>query len=206
MIVEFTNESLVYKQPMLAGQVFGFECLLTNIYHSKTTSNTMAEIVQVKKALMLKVFEAFPLFEELFWKSHIFECYKMFVKKDDITYRIGHFQKDEVEEMVEHFKLQRIEPIEIQETAKDLIFVRGYVEITLKEEGSALDRPSLNSNNSEFASPFTFISRLDEVVVKVKEPSYFLVGELDYELFDRLSVRMSRTGGKSYKLNKKKSS
>lgn len=182
MIVEFTNESLVYKQPMLAGQVFGFECLLTNIYHSKTTSNTMAEIVQVKKALMLKVFEAFPLFEELFWKRHIFECYKMFVKKDDITYRIGHFQKDEVEEMVEHFKLQRIDPIEIQETAKDLIFVRGYVEIILKEEGSALksDRPSINSGNSEFASPFTFISRLDEVVVKVKEPSYFLVGELDY--------------------------
>jgi hypothetical protein len=44
------------------------------------------------------------------------------------------------------------------------------------------------------------------VVLKVKEPSYFLVGELDYELFDRLSVRMSRAGSKTFKLNKKKSS
>jgi hypothetical protein len=47
---------------------------------------------------------------------------------------------------------------------------------------------------------------LDEVIIKVKEPSLFLVGELDYELFDRLSVRMSRAGAKSFKNNKKKSS
>jgi hypothetical protein len=88
----------------------------------------------------------------------------MFVKKDDITYRIGNFQKEEVEEMVQHFKLERIEPIEINETAKDLIFIRGHVEIISKEEGSALnksDRPSIaHSANSEFASPFTFVSRL----------------------------------------------
>jgi hypothetical protein len=79
---------------MLAGQVFGFECLVTNIYHSKTTSNTLAEVVQVKKNLMLKIFDTFPLFEEKFWKTHIFQCYKMFVRKDDITFRIGHFQKE----------------------------------------------------------------------------------------------------------------
>lgn len=47
---------------MLAGQVFGFECLVTNIYHSKTTSNTLAEVVQVKKNLMLKIFDTFPIF------------------------------------------------------------------------------------------------------------------------------------------------
>jgi hypothetical protein len=74
----------------------------------------------------------------------------MFVKKDDITYRIGHFQKDEVHDMIEHFKLQRIDPIVITETSKDLIFIRGYVEIIVKEEGSAIksDRPSINSSNS----------------------------------------------------------
>lgn len=47
---------------MLAGNVFGFESLLTNIYHSKATANTMAEIVQVKKNLMIKIFDAFPKF------------------------------------------------------------------------------------------------------------------------------------------------
>jgi hypothetical protein len=66
------------------------------------------------------------------------------------------------------------------------------------------DRPSLGTGNSEFASPFTFISRMDEVLVKIKEPSYFLVGELDYEQFERVSVRMSRVGGKSFKVNAKK--
>jgi CRP-like cAMP-binding protein len=90
--VEFTNESIVYKQPMLAGDTFGFESMVTNLYHSKATANTMAEVVQLKKSLMIRIFEAFPQFETLFWKSHIFQCYKMFVKKDDITYRIGHFQ------------------------------------------------------------------------------------------------------------------
>ena len=60
---------------------------------------------------MLKIFDTFPQFEEQFWKSHIFECYKMFVKKDDITFRIGHFQKEEVMEMIGHFKLERLEPI-----------------------------------------------------------------------------------------------
>jgi hypothetical protein len=57
----------------------------------------------------------------------------MFVKKDDITFRIGHFSKDEVQEMISHFKLERIEPIEIEETSKDLIFIRGYAEIIVKE-------------------------------------------------------------------------
>lgn len=47
---------------MLAGQVFGFESLCTNTYHSKATANTMAEIVQVKKSLMTKIFNTFPQF------------------------------------------------------------------------------------------------------------------------------------------------
>lgn len=206
--VEFTNESLAYKENMLAGQVFGFESLVTNIYHSKTTSNTMTEIVQIKKNLMLKIFDTFPKFEEHFWKSRIFECYKMFVKKDDITFCIGHFQKDELRDMIEHFRLERIEPIEIENTAKDLIFLRGHAEITQKEEVSAVksERPSINTNSPEYADPFTFVSRLDESIVRVKEPSYFLVGELDYELFEHLSVRMSRAGGKSLKVPKTKSS
>jgi CRP-like cAMP-binding protein len=47
---------------MLAGDTFGFESLATNLYHSKATANTMAEIVQVKKALMIRIFDAFPQF------------------------------------------------------------------------------------------------------------------------------------------------
>lgn len=66
---------------MLAGQMFGFESLLSSIYHSKVTSNTMTEIWKVKKALMVKLFESFPLIEEAFWKTHVFQCYKMFLRK-----------------------------------------------------------------------------------------------------------------------------
>lgn len=53
----------------------------------------MAQIVQIKKPLIIRIFDAFSQFEVLSWKSHIFHCYKMFVKKDDLTYRIGHFQE-----------------------------------------------------------------------------------------------------------------
>jgi hypothetical protein len=56
----------------------------------------MAEIICIKKACIEKIFETFPNIEESFWKKHIFQCYKMFVKKDDITYQIGHLQKDEL--------------------------------------------------------------------------------------------------------------
>jgi CRP-like cAMP-binding protein len=48
---------------MLAGQAFGFEGLVTNIYHSKVTAKTMAEIVQVKTSLILKIFDTFPKIE-----------------------------------------------------------------------------------------------------------------------------------------------
>lgn len=61
-IVEFTNENIVYKQPMLAGDTFGFDSIVTNLYHSKATANTMAEIVQVKKSLITRVFDVFPQF------------------------------------------------------------------------------------------------------------------------------------------------
>ncbi|CAM6001191.1 unnamed protein product [Sphagnum balticum] len=99
---------------MLAGQVFGFEAMVTNTYHSKATANTMAQIIQVKKNCLIKIFETFPNIELEFWKRHIFQCYKMFVKKDDITFKIGHLQKEEVMEMVAGFKLQRIEVSEIE--------------------------------------------------------------------------------------------
>lgn len=52
----------------------------------------MAEIVQIKKSLIIRIMDAFPQFEALYWKAHIFHCYKMFVNKEDLTYRIGHFQ------------------------------------------------------------------------------------------------------------------
>lgn len=93
-----------------------------------------------------------------------------------------------------------------------MIFIRGNVEVFNKDEGSAVkskkskegERHSLNSNSSEIATPFSFISRIDEVIIKIREPSYFLIGELDYSMFDRVSSRLSR-GGKSWKLQKKSS-
>ena len=54
----------------------------------------MAEIIQIKKSLLLKIFYAFPGVEEAFWKNHIFQSYKMFVKKDDISYQISHVHKE----------------------------------------------------------------------------------------------------------------
>ena len=53
---------MVYKEPMLPGECFGFEGLVTNIYHSTAVTNTMAEIVKVKKSLILKLFDTFPDF------------------------------------------------------------------------------------------------------------------------------------------------
>ncbi|CAM5999246.1 unnamed protein product [Sphagnum balticum] len=207
-MVEFTNDNLVYKESMLAGQVFGFEGIVTNIYHSKATANTMAQIIQVKKSCIIKIFETFPNIELEFWKSHIFQCYKMFVKKDDITFKIGHLQKEEVMEMVSGFKLQRIEVGEIEETEKDMIFIRGNVEVvsSLESENKSKvvskERESKYDIKSEAATPFHFISKLEDCVVKIKEPSYFLVGEIDYDMFDRMSMRMSR-GGRSWKIQRK---
>lgn len=93
-MVEFTKENMVYKEPMLAGQLFGFESLVTNIYHSKVTANTMADIVQIKKSLLAKIFDNLPALEESFWKQNMFQAYKMFLRKEDISYRISHIQKD----------------------------------------------------------------------------------------------------------------
>ncbi len=108
-MVEFTNESMVYKEPMLAGQLFGFESLVTNIYHSKATANTMADIVQVKKSLLAKIFDSLPAVEEAFWKQHLFQAYKMFLRKEDISYRISHIQKDILQALVSPFRYPPIE-------------------------------------------------------------------------------------------------
>jgi hypothetical protein len=61
----------------------------------------------------------------------------MFLRKDDITYNISHVVKEELMEMIEHFKLERIEPTEMECNTKDMIFVRGFVEVYNKDEGSA---------------------------------------------------------------------
>jgi len=96
-----------------------------------------------------------------------------------------------------------------------MIFIRGYVEIVNKEEGSAMaiksackikegDRRSarsLNASNIEIAAPFAFISRSDELSIKIRDPSYFLIGDLDYSNFDKISSRMSRGGGGARGMN-----
>lgn len=212
-MVEFTNENMVYKEPMLAGQVFGFESLVTNVYHSKATANTMAEILQVKKSLVIKILETFPLFEEAFWKNNIFQCYKMFLKKEDISYRISHIQKEVVENMVASFRLRRIDPATIDDPEEDMIFIRGNAETSYKDERSVpqgsnsykkLSRDKdMGSSFTETCSPFYFVSRLKEGTLRIKEPSIFLVGELDYEVFELESMRLSRNT--SWKKTKKES-
>lgn len=117
---------------MLAGQVFGFESLVTNIYHSKATANTMAEILQVKKSYLTKIFDSFPSVEEAFWKSHIFQCYKMFLKKEDISYRISHIHKDTLEHLINSFRLLRIDPRNIDNPEDDMIFIRGNIDVTYR--------------------------------------------------------------------------
>jgi hypothetical protein len=133
----------------------------------------------------------------------------MFVKKDDITYRIGHFHEEELKEMIENFCLVKIQPSLIDSFEQDMIFIRGHVEIIPKDEDQPLsdknsehERISLPENNPFTASPFAFISKMDEVIIKIKETSLFLVGDLDYELFEKLSARLSKTGSK---LSKKQS-
>lgn len=41
--------------------------------------------------------------------------------------------------------------------------------------------------------PFFLASRLIECTIRVKEPSYFLVGQLDYEVFELEAMRPSRS-------------
>ena len=203
-MVEFTNHKLVYKEPMLAGQVFGFESLLTNIYHSKATANTMAEIVQVKKSLLLKIFVTFPEVEEVFWKNHIFQCYKMFHRTNEISFRISQLQKSQLEIQLTNFKLFCIEPRIIEDPSDDMIFIRGNIEVTTaRDEKSIMSSPLFKKMSkesdplisTESAAPFYFISKLTETTVRVKEPSIFLVGSLDYEVFELESMRLSRTTG-----------
>lgn len=60
------------------------------------------------------------------------------------------------------------------------------------------------SATSENVTPFNFISRLRDATLRVKEPSIFLVGELDYEIFEVESMRISRNT--SWKKTAKKDS
>jgi hypothetical protein len=102
----------------------------------------------------------------------------MFVKKDDITYRIGHFQELELKEIIESFYLLKIQPSVINDFDKDMIFIRGHVEVHT-DEGTAIsekkiegekekERISLPENSPYAAYPFEFISRNDEIVINVK--------------------------------------
>jgi len=61
VIVEFVNKNMVYKEPMLVGEVFGFESMLTNVFHTQVTANSMVEVVRVKSYLVTRVFDCFPM-------------------------------------------------------------------------------------------------------------------------------------------------
>ena len=161
---------------MLSGQVFGFESLVTNIYHSKATANTMAEIVLVKKSLILKIFDTFPQIEEAFWKSEIFQCYKMFHRKDEVSYRISQLQKEQLEQLIANFKLKCIGPDILEDPDDDMIFIRGNIEVTtVRDEKSILSTLIKKSSSetdyivsTETAPPFYFASRFVDNTIKIK--------------------------------------
>ena len=110
----------------------------------------------------------------------------MFVKKEDISYRISHIHKDTLEHLISTFKLVRLEPGTLENPEEDMIFIRGNIDITYREEKSqnsgslsykkmSRDRDAF-STTSENVPPFYFISRLREINLRIKESTIFLVG------------------------------
>ena len=46
----FSNENAIYKESYNQGEMFGFESIVTPIYHSTTTANTMVTAMSIKKS------------------------------------------------------------------------------------------------------------------------------------------------------------
>jgi hypothetical protein len=81
----------------------------------------------------------------------------------------------------------------VEEYEEDLIFIRGNIEIvTARDERAMASSPLMRKLSKETdplvcvesASPFYFISKLGVASIRVKEPSLFLSGHLDYDIFE----------------------
>jgi hypothetical protein len=47
--------------------------------------------------------DAFPEFEEMFWKRHLFQLYKMFLSRNDLTFHLSHLKRKTIDELLEKF-------------------------------------------------------------------------------------------------------
>lgn len=102
----------------------------------------------------------------------------MFVRKEDISNRIGHLFEDEMHDLIRNFTLQRFEAGD-HEVTKDMIYLRGDVEI-------------IDSGVAQNVYPFIFLSSEEDITLRVRKYSYLLVGKLDHEIFDRAALRQSK--------------
>lgn len=92
-----------------------------------------------------------------------------------------------------------------------MIFVRGNIEVILGREDKSVVSPNrvkrqLTKEDQTVENlnyPFYFVSRLVECSVKIKEPSLFLIGQVDYEMFELEAIRSSRNGTSVRNMKKK---
>ena len=56
-------KNAIFKQTYLTGDIIGFESLVSNIYRSTATANTMVTTIAIKKSNIQKIMDTFPRFE-----------------------------------------------------------------------------------------------------------------------------------------------
>ena len=44
------NEDNIYKESLINGEIIGFESIVSNVYHSSATANTMVTVRYIKKS------------------------------------------------------------------------------------------------------------------------------------------------------------
>ena len=75
-----------------------------------------------------------------------------------------------------------------------MIFIRGNIEVTIIHDDKSIMTPSFKRSptkekedpivSTDATYPFFMASRLIDCTIRVEESSYFLVGLLDYEVFE----------------------
>lgn len=76
--------------------------------------------------------DVFPKFEEAFWKKHMFQFYKMFLNKNDLTFHLSHLKRKVIDDLLENFELKEFGP-GVYENSQDMIFLRGNILILDQE-------------------------------------------------------------------------
>jgi hypothetical protein len=53
----------------------------------------MVTVRYIKKTCIEKIMNTFPKFEEAFWKKHLFEIYKMYLNRNDLSIHLSHIKR-----------------------------------------------------------------------------------------------------------------